>query len=105
MIHEPVHRAPQALVEGYLCPPAERARGFGSIRVVAPDIPEARGCVAVGLEELIRLGKYRQDAARTALHDFPGISRLITAKSKDSVVVMLSWHDEFLHSRMRREPS
>jgi hypothetical protein len=57
---------------------------------------EARGCVAVGLEALIRLGKYRQDAARTALHDFPGISRLITAKSKDSVVVMLSWHDEFL---------
>jgi hypothetical protein len=31
---------------------------------------EARGCVAVGLEALIRLGKYRQDAARTALHDF-----------------------------------
>jgi hypothetical protein len=57
---------------------------------------EARGCVAVGLEALIRLGKYRQDAARTALHDFPGISRLMTAKSKDSVVVMLSWHDEFL---------
>jgi hypothetical protein len=57
---------------------------------------EARGYVAVGLEALIRLGKYRQDAARTALHDFPGISRLITPKSKDSVVVMLSWHDEFL---------
>jgi hypothetical protein len=57
---------------------------------------EARGCVAVGLEALIRLGKYRQDAARTALHDFPGISRLMTAKSKDSVAVMLSWHDEFL---------
>jgi hypothetical protein len=56
----------------------------------------ARGCVAVGLEALIRLGKYRQDAARTALRDFPGISRLMTSKSKDSVGVMLSWHDEFL---------
>jgi hypothetical protein len=57
---------------------------------------EARGRVAVGLEALIRLGKSRQDAAKSALHDFPGISRLITAKSKNSVAGMLSWHDEFL---------
>jgi len=54
---------------------------------------EARGRVAVGLEALIRLGKSRKEAAKSALHDFPGISRLMTPKSKNS---MLSWHDEFL---------
>jgi hypothetical protein len=52
---------------------------------------EARGRVALGLEALIRLGKSRKDAAKSALHDFPGIRRLMTAKSS-----MLSWHDEFL---------
>jgi hypothetical protein len=63
---------------------------------------EARGCVAVGLEALIRLGKSRQDAARSALQDFPGISRLMTAKSKNSVAGMLSWHDEFLRRKAGR---
>jgi hypothetical protein len=57
---------------------------------------EARGCVAIGLEALIRLGKSREDAAKSALHDFPCISRLMTAKSKNAVAGMLSWHDEFL---------
>ena len=60
--------------------------------------------MAVGLEALRRLGKYRQDAARTALQDFPGISRL-TAKSKDPVDVMLSWHDEFLRWKAGRSRS
>jgi hypothetical protein len=60
---------------------------------------EARGSVAMGLEALIRLGtgKSRKDAAKFALRDLPGISRLMTAKSKkNSVAAMLSWHDEFL---------
>jgi hypothetical protein len=60
----------------------------------------ARGSVAMGLEALIRLGKSlgesREDAADSALRDLPGISRLMTAKSKNSVAAMLSWHDEFL---------
>ena len=58
----------------------------------------ARGSVAMGLEALIRLGKdkSREDAAKSALRDFPSISRLMTAKSKNSVAAMLSWHDEFL---------
>jgi hypothetical protein len=58
----------------------------------------ARGSVATGLEALIRLGigKSRKDAAKSALRDHPGISRLMTAKSKNSVDAMLSWHDEFL---------
>jgi hypothetical protein len=56
----------------------------------------ARGSVAMGLEALIRLGKSREDAAKSALRDLPGISRLMTAKSKNSVAAMLSWHDEFL---------
>jgi hypothetical protein len=60
---------------------------------------EARGRVAMGLEALIRLGKSRQDAAKSALHDFPGIRRLMTAKSKNSVAGMLSWHDEFLRRK------
>jgi hypothetical protein len=57
---------------------------------------EARGSVAMGLEALIRLGKSHKDAAKSALHDVPGISRLMTAKSKDSFAAILSWHDEFL---------
>jgi len=58
---------------------------------------EARGCVAMGLEALIRLGKSRQDAADSALQDFPGISRLMSGKSKKNPVAgMLSWHDELL---------
>jgi hypothetical protein len=56
----------------------------------------ARGGVAMGLEALIRLGKSREEAAKSALRDFPSISRLMTAKSKNSVAAMLSWHDEFL---------
>jgi hypothetical protein len=60
---------------------------------------EARGRVAMGLDALIRLGKSRQDAAKSALRDFPGIRRLMTAKSKNSVAGMLSWHDEFLRSK------
>jgi hypothetical protein len=61
---------------------------------------EARGRVAMGLEALIRLGESRQDAAKSALHDFPGISRLMTAKSKKNPVAgMLSWHDEFLRRK------
>jgi hypothetical protein len=58
----------------------------------------ARGSVAMGLEALIRLGigKSRKDAAKSALRDLPGISRLMTAKSKNPIVAMLSWHDEFL---------
>jgi hypothetical protein len=56
----------------------------------------ARGSVAMGLEALIRLGKSREEAAKSALRDFPSISRLMTAKSKNSVAAMLSWHDEFL---------
>jgi hypothetical protein len=56
----------------------------------------ARGSVAMGLEALIRLGKSREDAAKSALRDLPRISRLMTAKSKNSVAAMLSWHDEFL---------
>ena len=56
----------------------------------------ARGGVAMGLEALIRLGKPREEAAKSALRDFPSISRLMTAKSKNSVAAMLSWHDEFL---------
>ena len=54
----------------------------------------------MGLEALIRLGKSlgesREDTAKSALRDLPGISRLMTAKSKNSVAAMLSWHDEFL---------
>jgi hypothetical protein len=77
--------------------PALEPTSFGQGRTGDSSLVwEARGRVALGLEALIRLGKYRQDAARSALHDFPGISRLMTAKSKDSVAVMLSWHDEFL---------
>jgi hypothetical protein len=58
---------------------------------------EARGSVAMGLEALIRLGESRKDAAKLALRDLPGVSRLMTAKSKkNSVAAMLSWHDEFL---------
>src|SRR5262249_36870265 len=61
---------------------------------------EARGRVAMGLEALIRLGESRQDATKSALHDFPGISRLMTAKSKKNPVAgMLSWHDEFLRRK------
>lgn len=56
----------------------------------------ARGSVAMGLQALIRLGNSREDAAKSALRDFPGISRLMTAKSKNSVAGMLSWHDELL---------
>jgi hypothetical protein len=63
----------------------------------------ARGSVAMGLEALSRLDKSRVDAAKSrkddaksALRDFPSISRLMTAKSKNSVAAMLSWHDEFL---------
>jgi hypothetical protein len=71
--------------------------GFGKGRTGDSSLVwEARGRVALGLEALIRLGKSRQDAAKSALHDFPGISHLMTAKSKNSVAGMLSWHDEFL---------
>src|SRR5262245_2473224 len=59
----------------------------------------ARGCVAIGLEALIRLGKSREDAAKSALRDFPRIGQLTTAKSKNSVSALLSWHDEFLRSK------
>jgi hypothetical protein len=60
---------------------------------------EARGRVAIGLEALIRLGKSREDAAKSALRDFPRISGLMTAKSKNAVAGMLSWHDEFLRRK------
>jgi hypothetical protein len=84
------------LDRGIVGPALERTR-FGQGRTGDSSLVwEARGRVALGLEALTRLGKYRQDAARSALHDFPGIGRLMTAKSKDSVAVMLSWHDEFL---------
>jgi hypothetical protein len=62
----------------------------------------ARGRVATGLDALIRLGRTREEAAKSALRDFPGIRRLIRAESgkakfeKDPIANILSWHDEFL---------
>jgi hypothetical protein len=66
---------------------------------------EARGRVAMGLEALIRLGASRKEAAKSALRDFPSIGRLMTAKSKNSVDAMLSWHDEFLRWKAGRSRS
>jgi hypothetical protein len=84
------------LDDGIVGPALEPTR-FGKGRTGDSSlVREARGAVAMGLEALIRLGEARQDAAKAALHDFPGISRLMTAKSKNSVAGMLSWHDEFL---------
>lgn len=84
------------LDRGIVGPALERTH-FGQGRTGDSSLVwEARGRVALGLEALTRLGEYRKDVARSALHDFPGIGRLMTAKSKDSVAVMLSWHDEFL---------
>ena len=72
------------LDRGIVGPALERTR-FGQGRTGDSSLMwEARGRVALGLEALTRLGEYRKDVARSALHDFPGIGRLITAKSKDS---------------------
>ena len=89
------------LDQGIVSPALERAR-FGKGKTGDSSLVwGARGCVAVGLEALIRLGKFksREDAAKSALRDFPSISRLMTAKSKNSVAAMLSWHDEFLRRK------
>src|SRR5262245_8512922 len=73
------------LDRGIVSPALERTP-FGQGRTGDSSLVwEARGRVALGLEALTRLGGYRKEVARSALHDFPGIGRLITAKSKDSV--------------------
>jgi hypothetical protein len=77
--------------------PALKPAGFGKGKTGDSSLVwGARGSVAMGLEALIRLGEFREDAAKAALRGFPRISRLMTAKSKNSVDAMLSWHDEFL---------
>ena len=82
--------------------PALKPTGFGKGKTGDSSLVwGARGGVAIGLEALIRLGEWksRKDAAKSALRDFPSISRLMTAKSKNSVDAMLSWHTEFLRWR------
>ena len=78
--------------------PALKPAGFGKGKTGDSSLVwGARGGVAMGLEALIRLGRAsREDAAKAALRGFPRISRLMTAKSKNSVDAMLSWHTEFL---------
>jgi hypothetical protein len=79
--------------------PALKPAGFGKGKTGDSSLVwGARGSVAMGLEALIRLGEFRdrEDAAKAALRGFPRISRLMTAKSKNSVDAMLSWHDEFV---------
>jgi hypothetical protein len=82
--------------------PALKPTGFGKGKTGDSSLAwGARGGVAIGLEALIRLRveESREDAAKAALRDFPRISRLMTAKSKNSVDAMLSWHTEFLRWR------
>jgi hypothetical protein len=82
--------------------PALKPAGFGKGKTGDSSLVwGARGGVGMGLEALIQLGEgeSRKDAAKAALCGFPRISRLMTAKSKNSVDAMLSWHTEFLRWR------